>query len=597
MPGRPLAVSLLLVAALGAVACSSSAPAAPAPAARCGDGHVDAGEPCDDGNSINSDACLTACKLAVCGDGVVRAGVEACDDGAANSDSAANACRSNCSRPRCGDGVVDAGEGCDDGAANSETDPNACRTSCRLPSCGDGALDPGEPCDDGNNDDTDGCLSTCVLASCGDGQVRVGVEQCEPSIPIACGASCGEGQLECTVTCQAGACLVLGDGEACAGPGILTVGPCRAAWSCGSPGPGPGGLTCTQTVGPRAETCNNVDDDCDGTTDNDPTDVGVACCAAGALADCWVLGSTACQGGGPVCLGSIPKSTCTAEVACCSTGTVSDCQNSGAGTRCGTGLTVCSTGTAVCTGSVARSAETCNGVDDDCNGVLDDVTGIGEACSAPGLLTTGSCRAALACDGTPGPGPNGLTCTQAVGPRAETCNGLDDDCDGTTDNDVTDVGLACCSTGTLSDCQNSGAGSRCGTGLTVCSTGTAVCTGSVARSAETCNGVDDDCNGVIDDVTGIGVACSGPGLLTMGNCEASLACDGAPGPGPNGLTCTQAVGPRAEVCNGLDDDCDGAIDNGPTDVGGPCCAFSSCTTPGTAVCQSPGQIICIGSIQ
>jgi cysteine-rich repeat protein len=48
---------------------------------RCGDGFVQTGEVCDDGNSDDSDGCLKNCVKARCGDGVVRAGLETCDDG------------------------------------------------------------------------------------------------------------------------------------------------------------------------------------------------------------------------------------------------------------------------------------------------------------------------------------------------------------------------------------------------------------------------------------------------------------------------------------------------------------------------------------
>jgi cysteine-rich repeat protein len=48
----------------------------------CGDGVVDLGEACDDGNDVDVDACTNACELAACGDGIVSALVgEACDDG------------------------------------------------------------------------------------------------------------------------------------------------------------------------------------------------------------------------------------------------------------------------------------------------------------------------------------------------------------------------------------------------------------------------------------------------------------------------------------------------------------------------------------
>jgi MYXO-CTERM domain-containing protein len=51
------------------------------PVAVCGNGVVEIGEPCDDGDADDTDACLTSCELASCGDGFLWAGVEACDDG------------------------------------------------------------------------------------------------------------------------------------------------------------------------------------------------------------------------------------------------------------------------------------------------------------------------------------------------------------------------------------------------------------------------------------------------------------------------------------------------------------------------------------
>jgi cysteine-rich repeat protein len=47
----------------------------------CGDGQLDAGEECDDGNTDNTDSCLATCVAASCGDGFTQAGVEQCDDG------------------------------------------------------------------------------------------------------------------------------------------------------------------------------------------------------------------------------------------------------------------------------------------------------------------------------------------------------------------------------------------------------------------------------------------------------------------------------------------------------------------------------------
>jgi cysteine-rich repeat protein len=76
------------------------------PAPFCGDGRLDPGEQCDDGNDDDADACRTDCRPASCGDGVVQRGVEECDDGRANHPSEPTACRPDCHEPACGDGAL-----------------------------------------------------------------------------------------------------------------------------------------------------------------------------------------------------------------------------------------------------------------------------------------------------------------------------------------------------------------------------------------------------------------------------------------------------------------------------------------------------------
>ena len=78
----------------------------------CGNGFVDLGEDCDDGNTDPTDTCTNTCQAAKCGDGIVEVGVEQCDDGnRVNND----ACSNKCTATSCGDGVVQSGEECDDG--------------------------------------------------------------------------------------------------------------------------------------------------------------------------------------------------------------------------------------------------------------------------------------------------------------------------------------------------------------------------------------------------------------------------------------------------------------------------------------------------
>ena len=140
----------------------------------CGDGSVDAGESCDDGDQDNSDDCLETCEVAFCGDGFVHEGVEACDDG---NDISGDGCEPGCGFGECGDGVLGPNEACDDGN-NSNSDD--CLAGCVLASCGDTFVRAGvEDCDDGNTVETDACRNSCDAAQCGDGVVQTGVEDCD----------------------------------------------------------------------------------------------------------------------------------------------------------------------------------------------------------------------------------------------------------------------------------------------------------------------------------------------------------------------------------------------------------------------------------
>jgi len=138
-----------------------------------GDGRIDLGEECDDGNASNTDACLETLTRAVCGDGYVWEGVELCDDG--NTDDA-DGCTTRCAPPTCGDGVVQAPELCDDGDVD---DTDGCTSACVPAVCGDGHVQAGEECDDALVSAVDSCLDDCTLARCGDGVVLEGVEGCD----------------------------------------------------------------------------------------------------------------------------------------------------------------------------------------------------------------------------------------------------------------------------------------------------------------------------------------------------------------------------------------------------------------------------------
>ncbi len=131
-------------------------------------------------------------------------------------------------------------------------------------------------------------------------------------------------------------------------------------------------------------------------------------------------------------------------------------------------------------------------------------------------------------------------------PKAETCNGLDDDCNGVVDENV--------------------------------------CNGCVP-SPEVCDGCDNDCDGVADNGV-VGVPC---GLASPPNCVGTMA-GKAPQVVPVG-TCAAGGGfaacsnsPAVEVCDGVDNDCDGVVDDGVAPV--------ACVPAGT-----PGNLVYGGSSQ
>ena len=138
-----------------------------------------------------------------------------------------------------------------------------------------------------------------------------------------------------------------------------------------------------------------------------------------------------------------------------------------------------------------------------------------------------------------------------------------------------------------------------------------------STSQESCNGVDDDCDGTVDEdpvglcddgnvcngtdtcqagtcVVGTPPSCDDDNLCTVDSCDSADGCEHAPVVCDPGEACDPADGQCKPTCtptgddtdcDGLDDDCDGTADDG---------YVPTATSCGTGVCGSTGQLVCVG---
>jgi hypothetical protein len=316
-----------------------------------------------------------------------------------------------------------------------------------------------------------------------------------------------------------------------------TYGSCAGTRACTE-----GGLSECSAATPAAESCDDTDNNCNGLTDEGCDDDSDGFCDA--LLNVVGAPSVCPSGGG-------------------------DCNDNaisvfpGAQDLCG------------------------NEVDDDCNGATDDV---GVQPWYPDADTDGAGGASgsvVACQAPAGYVANALDCDDAkplVSPAAaEACNGLDDNCNGETD----EAEAAGCGNFFV-DQDGDGFGPALSTAQCLCgptashpTAKSGDCNDAAATIApdatETCNLVDDDCDGATDetggppkyqDADGDGYgnpsvqtdACAAPGFVAQaGDCDDKSA----------------LVSPAGvETCDGVDQDCDSQTDENTCNDGEFCTADS-----------------------
>jgi len=315
----------------------------------------------------------------------------------------------------------------------------------------------------------------------------------------------------------------------------------------------------------RAESCDAVDNDCDGAVDEElappPAENAVGICAGSvqvcAGADGWQapdLGGldgyqadeSVCDGQDNDCDGTIDENTASAVITC----GIGACETNGR-EECIDGEVV-----ETCTPDVPAEDELCNGIDDDCDGTLDE-----QIPSRPLTCGVGLCRApgSLVCQA----GEMVEDCTPFE-PAVELCDGLDNDCDDLADEGLVSAPISC----GLGECRTPGR-LRCVNGRQV-----EECTPGIA-SPEVCNGLDDDCNGGVDDGLEIEVVRCGVGACEV---RGQRRCMG----GEFVVLC-EPFEPGEETCNGRDDDCDGRTDEAL--IGQQVrCGIGACSAEGRQVC-------------
>ena len=336
------------------------------------------------------------------------------------------------------------------------------------------------------------------------------------------------------------------------------------------------------------ELCNGLDDDCDGTPDDDATDAstwytdadndGYGADGEGIQA-CEPPDGTSANAGD--CDDSDPAYNPGATESDCRDPNDYNCDGSvGYADGDGDGYAACEECNDANSGVNPGAEEVCDGIDQNCDGVADegvtlsfyqdlDNDGWGD-----GDFTTEACSQP---EGYAGDAGDCNDNDPAINPLAtEVCDSIDNDCDGLLDDDDPSLDLGSTSTW-YADTDNDGYGDPGGAsnsctqpaGTVTDNTDCDDADGDTHPNAtETCDSIDNNCDGTTDEASAADAATwyadadnDGYGDLAV----SQTACSRPAGYRSNHNDCDDtdgAINPAAiEVCDGVDNECDTLVDD------------------------------------